>query len=77
MAVLQVLKLMQEAWRRRLIFTVGTSATTGMQNVITWNDIHHKTEWYSNHSGHGYPDEFYLDRVLMELEMAGVTDVTT
>ncbi|XP_042241976.1 probable E3 ubiquitin-protein ligase DTX2 isoform X2 [Homarus americanus] len=73
----KVLKFLQEAWRRRLIFTVGTSMTTGLHNVITWNDIHHKTNCLSNVSGHGYPDEFYLDSVLMELENAGVTDVTT
>lgn len=73
----KVLRLLQEAWKRRLIFTVGTSATSGLKNVITWNDIHHKTVFDSNSSGHGYPDEFYLDNVLMELEMAGVKDVTT
>nr|XP_045606694.1 probable E3 ubiquitin-protein ligase DTX2 isoform X1 [Procambarus clarkii] len=73
----KVLKLLQEAWKRRLIFTVGTSATSGLRDVIVWNDIHHKTEPSSNISGHGYPDEFYLDTVLMELEIAGVTDATT
>lgn len=28
---------------RRLLFTIGQSAT-GLNNVITWNDIHHKTD---------------------------------
>lgn len=39
----RVLGLLRRAFEQRLIFTIGTSMTTGMQNVITWNDIHHKT----------------------------------
>lgn len=48
----KVLKLLMKAFDRRLIFTIGRSATTGLNNVITWNDIHHKTsmgggpQWY-------------------------------
>lgn len=48
----RVLGLLRRAFEQRLIFTIGTSMTTGMQNVITWNDIHHKTSiwggprWY-------------------------------
>ncbi|KAK4307496.1 hypothetical protein Pmani_020748 [Petrolisthes manimaculis] len=70
----KVLQLLREAWRRRLIFTVGTSATSGLSNVITWSDIHHKTNCYSNYHGHGYPDQQYLDNVLGELWAAGVTE---
>ena len=50
------------------------SHTTGEQNTVTWNEIHHKTELGSNYSGHGYPDPNYLDNVLMELAVQGVTD---
>jgi deltex-like protein len=38
-----VLDLLQRAFELRQIFTVGQSRTTGYDNVITWNDIHHKT----------------------------------
>ena len=69
----QVLKLMIEAWRRRLMFTVGTSYTTGISDTVTWNEIHHKTELYGNHSGHGYPDPAYLANVVLELANHGVT----
>ena len=62
------------AWERRLTFTIGTSVTTGANNTIVWNEIHHKTESTSNHSGHGYPDENYLDNVLAELAAQGVTE---
>ncbi|XP_061661912.1 probable E3 ubiquitin-protein ligase DTX3 isoform X2 [Syngnathoides biaculeatus] len=39
----RVLGLLRRAFEQRLTFTIGTSMTTGLQNVITWNDIHHKT----------------------------------
>lgn len=41
---------------------------------MVWNEIHHKTESNSNHSGHGYPDPGYLDRVMLELVAQGVTE---
>ena len=52
---------------------VGVSTTTGSDNCVTWNDIHHKT---SNRHGHpyGYPDPAYLDNVLAELAQHGVVD---
>ncbi|NXP80630.1 DTX3L ligase, partial [Ramphastos sulfuratus] len=39
----EILQLLKRAFKQKLIFTVGQSRTTGAQNVITWNDIHHKT----------------------------------
>ncbi len=71
---LQVLELLKVAWTRRLIFTVGTSSTTGEPDTVIWNEIHHKTEMMSNVSGHGYPDPNYLDNVLSELASQGVTE---
>uniref|UniRef100_A0A8D0GGZ9 E3 ubiquitin-protein ligase n=1 Tax=Sphenodon punctatus TaxID=8508 RepID=A0A8D0GGZ9_SPHPU len=70
----KVLELLKVAWNRRLIFTIGTSSTTGESNTVVWNEIHHKTEMNSNHSGHGYPDPNYLDNVLAELAAQGVTE---
>ena len=69
----QVCRLLQEAWNRRLTFTIGTSATTGEEDTVIWNEIHHKTEM-ENHSEHGYPDPKYLDNVLKELESQGVME---
>lgn len=71
----KVLGLLQEAFDRKLIFTIGTSVTTGIQDAVTWNEIHHKTEW-TNATGHGYPDPNYLDNVLTELAVQGVTEST-
>ncbi|NWS74294.1 DTX3L ligase, partial [Crotophaga sulcirostris] len=39
----EILQLLRRAFNQKLIFTVGQSRTTGAQDVITWNDIHHKT----------------------------------
>ncbi|NXY72099.1 DTX3L ligase, partial [Glareola pratincola] len=39
----EILQLLRRAFEQKLIFTVGQSRTTGVQDVITWNDIHHKT----------------------------------
>lgn len=38
-----VAKLLNVAFSRRLVFTIGRSRITGHEGVITWNDIHHKT----------------------------------
>ena len=38
----KVLMLLKTAFDRRLVFTVGQSATTDRTGII-WNDIHHKT----------------------------------
>jgi len=60
-----VLELLIIAFKRRLIFSVGTSITTGISNTIVWNGIHHKTSF---NGAHGFPDETYLVRVKEELK---------
>ncbi|XP_046901792.1 E3 ubiquitin-protein ligase DTX4-like isoform X1 [Hypomesus transpacificus] len=70
----KVLSLLLEAWDRRLIFSVGTSSTTGEQDTVVWNEIHHKTEFGSNLTGHGYPDPGHLDNILDELRAQGITE---
>ena len=37
------MQLLEKAFQARLIFTVGRSVTTGADNTVVWNDIHHKT----------------------------------
>uniref|UniRef100_A0A8C5KZW9 E3 ubiquitin-protein ligase n=1 Tax=Jaculus jaculus TaxID=51337 RepID=A0A8C5KZW9_JACJA len=72
----KVLRLLIAAWERRLIFTIGTSNTTGESDTVVWNEIHHKTEFGSNLTGHGYPDASYLDNVLAELTAQGVSEAS-
>ncbi|XP_067841706.1 E3 ubiquitin-protein ligase DTX3L [Heptranchias perlo] len=68
----RVLRLLQRAFNQRLIFTVGTSSTTGRSDVVTWNDIHHKTNTLGGPSMFGYPDPTYLARVQDELKAKGI-----
>ncbi|KAL3101999.1 hypothetical protein niasHS_003408 [Heterodera schachtii] len=67
-----VLKMLQLAFTRRLIFTIGDSVTTGRKNVPVWNNIHHKTNKKGGPQNYGYPDPSYLGRVREELMMVGV-----
>ncbi|XP_078492331.1 deltex protein [Ciona intestinalis] len=69
----KVLRLLEVAWNRKLIFTVGDSVTSGAKDTVTWNEIHHKTS-ISNKYGHGYPDPNYLTNVLNELKAQGVSE---
>ncbi|XP_064291190.1 E3 ubiquitin-protein ligase DTX3L [Passer domesticus] len=68
----EILQLLERAFHQKLIFTVGQSRTTGEQNVITWNDIHHKTSMEGGPSQFGYPDSSYLQRVRSELKAKGI-----
>lgn len=52
----RALKLLQVAWERKLVFTVGTSVTTGHSDVVIWNGIHHKTDISGGPTNYGYPD---------------------
>ncbi|XP_074523440.1 E3 ubiquitin-protein ligase DTX3L [Halichoeres trimaculatus] len=68
----EVLHLLEKAFNQKLIFTVGTSRTTGAENQVTWNDIHHKTSMTGGTTGFGYPDPHYLSRVKEELKAKGI-----
>ncbi|NWU99030.1 DTX3L ligase, partial [Upupa epops] len=68
----EVLQLLKRAFDQKLIFTVGQSRTTGAEDVITWNDIHHKTSTHGGPSNFGYPDSEYLQRVRSELKAKGI-----
>ncbi|XP_076861476.1 E3 ubiquitin-protein ligase DTX3L [Brachyhypopomus gauderio] len=67
-----VLRLLERAFDQGLIFTVGTSTTTGETDCVTWNDIHHKTSTNGGPSCFGYPDADYLKRVRAELKAKGI-----
>ena len=50
------------AWEQRLLFTVGTSMSSGFSNCVTWNDIHLKT--YKSGPNHSYPDPNFLSNLM-------------
>ncbi len=58
-----MLALLKKAFDRKLIFTIGRSVTTGRDNQIVWNGIHHKTNTSGGSAYFGYPDPTYFDRV--------------
>ncbi|NXN49805.1 DTX3L ligase, partial [Rynchops niger] len=68
----EILQLLRRAFDQKLIFTVGQSRTTGVRDVITWNDIHHKTSMVGGPTNFGYPDPHYLQRVRSELKARGI-----
>ncbi|XP_021065048.1 E3 ubiquitin-protein ligase DTX3L [Mus pahari] len=68
----KVLDLLHEAFKHRLTFTIGYSRATGVSDVITWNDIHHKTAKFGGPANFGYPDPDYLKRVKEELKAKGI-----
>ncbi|XP_071771288.1 uncharacterized protein LOC139924207 [Centroberyx gerrardi] len=68
----KVLELLKQAFNQRLVFTVGQSSTTGRNNLVTWNDIHHKTSTHGGPTYYGYPDPDYLKRVRDELKVKGI-----
>lgn len=70
----KVYRLLHVSFENRLTFTVGKSRTTGADNVVTWNDIHHKTNIDGGPTNFGYPDPSYLSRVEEELAAKGVTE---
>lgn len=59
----EVFELLKEAFERKLVFTVGRSVTTGLDNQIVWNGIHHKTCTSGGSASFGYPDPTYFTRV--------------
>ncbi|XP_060607459.1 probable E3 ubiquitin-protein ligase DTX3 [Ruditapes philippinarum] len=69
----KILAMLEIAFKRKLVFTIGNSRTTGQEGVITWNEIHHKTN-PKPHTQYGYPDPGYFERVKNELAVKGVTE---
>ncbi|XP_061194887.1 protein mono-ADP-ribosyltransferase PARP14-like isoform X2 [Saccostrea echinata] len=69
-----ILRMLKRAFEHRLIFTVGFSRTSGKDNVVTWNDIHHKTRREGGPEKYGYPDPDYLSRVKDELNDKGISE---
>jgi deltex-like protein len=68
----EILGLLKIAFERKLTFTIGTSVTTGLQNTVVWNGIHHKTRINGGATNYGYPDKTYFNRVKEELASKGV-----
>uniref|UniRef100_A0A182PL21 E3 ubiquitin-protein ligase n=1 Tax=Anopheles epiroticus TaxID=199890 RepID=A0A182PL21_9DIPT len=64
----KILYYLDVAFRRGLLFTIGRSVTTGVEDVVMWTSVEHKSQISM------YPDQLYLDRCLQQLVHLGVTD---
>ena len=69
---IEVLGLLRLAFIRRVMFTVGTSVTTGAEDCVVWAGIHAKTNTAGGATSFGYPDPTYFDRVKAELADRGI-----
>ena len=59
----EILGLLRKAFDAKLIFTIGTSETTGIEDQITWSDISHKT------SQHGGPTQYVRSRLFLAAKL--------
>ncbi|XP_053678979.1 protein deltex [Anopheles nili] len=64
----KILYYLRVAFYRGLLFTIGRSATTGIEDVVLWTSVEHKTQISM------YPDPQYLERCLQQLVHLGVAD---
>ena len=67
-----LLKRLKYAWLHGLIFTVGTSLTSGAHSQCVWASVHHKTCMAGGLKKHGYPDPGYFVNCNQELNSLGV-----
>jgi len=72
----EILALLRTCFERKLIFRFGISDTTGEQNAICWNGVHHKTS--CSGGGWGYSNDSvvnakYFEQLKIELKHKGIT----
>jgi deltex-like protein len=68
-----VLVLIQKAWDQKILFTIGTSITRGLDDCIIYNGIHFKTVPFATSTEPwGWPDSTYLYRIVQELNDKGI-----
>jgi deltex-like protein len=72
---IETLRLLRIAWDNRCIFKVGTSLTSGEENVVCWGIIPHKTNPNTDANravNFGFPDNSYFDRVKYACNNLGI-----
>ena len=65
-------RLLRLAFERGQLFRIGTSATTGDDNVVVWGGIHQKTTRFGGPPAHGWPDDTHLQRLQSEAACKGI-----
>lgn len=62
----RAVKLLEKAFRRGELFTVGKSLTNNRDNQTTYGSIHLKTSLSGGPQSHGWPDNTYFSRLQAE-----------
>ena len=70
----KALFMLKTAFERGLVLTVGYSLSRGISNVVTWNNIPHKTSLRGRAEDHAYPDAGYVDRLIQVLKELDVPE---
>jgi deltex-like protein len=71
---MRCLRMLHAAFEQRLLFRVGSSATTGKSNTVVWH-MHQKTRRDGGETVHGWPDPKYVERLQSECAAANVKGV--
>lgn len=69
-----VVRMIRTAFKRRLVLTIGQSASRGKDNVVVWGEIPHKSRFGGGEEKFGYPDPGYLGKVRSILASLGISD---
>ena len=72
---IETLRLLRVAWENGCIFKVGTSLTSGQDNVVCWGIIPHKTIPNTDPNTpmeFAFPDDNYFDRVKYACNNLGI-----
>lgn len=70
----RIVRMIRTAFKRKLVFTIGQSASSGKDNVVVWGKISHKSNTRGGPENFGYPDPGYFGKVRSELAALGITD---
>lgn len=72
---IETLRLLRLAWDNKCIFKVGTSLTSGEENVVCWGIVPHKTDSNPDEQAavqFGFPDDNYFERVKYACNNLGI-----
>lgn len=70
----EVLELLKKCFDKRLTFTVGRSVTTGQDNCVVWNGIHHKVS-LSSFNDHPYRRILVAEHRTLDTQMIPILAV--
>ena len=67
-----MVELLKKAFMKGVLFVVGQSVSSGMDNCVIWGGIHQKTQTSGGPQNHGWPDPNRLQIMTDECKQNGV-----